>query len=90
MRKELALRTIVSEGGGRGGGEWQSEIKMCCLFISAGKMREEAQDILAGLRNRGIGIQIRELISVVVEGSEGRDNHVTSSELKTHGEGESG
>ena len=39
MRKELALKTIVSEGGGQGGGEWQSEIKMCCLFISAGKMR---------------------------------------------------
>lgn len=33
-------------------------------------MREEAQGILAGLRNRGIGIQIRELILITVEESE--------------------
>lgn len=87
VRKELALGSIFFEGVGQGGGEWQSEIKMYCIFISAGKMREEAQGILAGLRNRGIAIQIRELILITVEGSEGRDNHVTYGELKTQERG---
>ena len=87
VRKELVLGSIFFEGGGQGGGEWQSEIKMYCIFISAGKMREEAQGILAGLRNRGIGIQIRELILITVEESERRDNHVTYGELKTQERG---
>ena len=43
VRNELALGTIFFEGGGQGRGEWQWEIKMYCIFISAGKMREEAQ-----------------------------------------------